>query len=95
MSDHEGWYLNEYTPKPSPFIPVRESCREWVEEKVNRCGEPAEWVLWGKLFNPDALGPRCHAHAVDWMDKEHCSDFLYRPDQYAIIDLRNLYRKVI
>lgn len=32
------------------------SCREWKGD--NRCGTPSEYVLWGKLLDPEALGPR-------------------------------------
>jgi hypothetical protein len=29
----------------------------------DKCWEPAEYVLWGKLFPAEALGPRCYKHA--------------------------------
>jgi hypothetical protein len=40
-----------------------EWCRE-EDEEGNRCGAPAEFILWGKLFKPEALGPRCYDHAA-------------------------------
>jgi hypothetical protein len=35
-----------------------EHCRNWIGDE--RCGKPAEFIVWGKLFDPDALGPRCY-----------------------------------
>lgn len=29
------------------------------------CGKPAEFIVWGKLFPPDALGPRCYDCAAE------------------------------
>ena len=37
----------------------RESCRNWIEAKNDRCGKPARYIVWGKLFDPEYLGPRC------------------------------------
>ncbi len=36
----------------------REHCRNWIGDY--RCGKPAEFIVWGKLYDPDALGPRCY-----------------------------------
>jgi hypothetical protein len=63
------------------------TCREWCDEKINRCNEPAEFVLWGKLFPPDALGPRCYDHAAKWAGHRALGD-----PAWAIIDLRPLLR---
>jgi hypothetical protein len=37
---------------------MTEHCRNWIGDE--RCGKPAEFIVWGKLFDPDALGPRCY-----------------------------------
>ncbi len=57
------------------------TCREWVEN--DRCNAPAEFVLWGKLIDPEGLGPRCYDHAAKWVDHRGLGD-----PSYAIIDLR-------
>ncbi|HEY0280010.1 MAG TPA: hypothetical protein VGC32_17230 [Solirubrobacterales bacterium] len=36
----------------------RAHCRNWIGDY--RCGKPAEFIVWGKLFHPDALGLRCY-----------------------------------
>lgn len=73
---------------------VRESCREWVDEKSNRCGDPAIVIVWGKLFDPEALGPRCEFHVEGWLAKQggvwNLQDALRQG--YAIFDLRGLRR---
>lgn len=61
------------------------TCREWTDISV-RCDQPAEFVLWGKLLPPTALGPRCYDHAVahtHWTMPA-------RSDQWAVIDLRQI-----
>lgn len=40
-----------------------EFCRYRSEADYSMCGEPAEFIVWGKLFPADALGPRCYRHA--------------------------------
>jgi hypothetical protein len=45
---------------------IVETCREEVGEFGERCNERAEFLLWGKLFPKEALGPRCYDHAVKW-----------------------------
>lgn len=62
-------------------------CREWVEEKNNRCNAPTEYVLWGKLIDPEGLGPRCYDHAAKWVG--HYG--LYRGSGYALINLDDLF----
>lgn len=37
-----------------------EPCRNWIEAKADRCGAPADCIPWGKLLNPEFLGPRCY-----------------------------------
>jgi hypothetical protein len=46
----------------------------------------ADFVLWGKLFPPEALGPRCYTHTAKYIGHVNMS----RVDQYAIVDLRPL-----
>lgn len=77
---------------------VHEGCREWVEDKCDRCNEPAEFVLWGKLLEPEALGPRCYDHAAKHVGHDMLSRRLRRDGSYtlkleaAIMDLRPLQR---
>ena len=53
--------------RPAPEArAAAESCREWPENG-ERCGAPATAILWGKLFDPEALGPRCEEHASKWL----------------------------
>jgi len=70
------------------MLPKREYCREELGEAANfeRCNQPAEFILWGKLFRPDALGPRCYDHAA-----HHVGHSALSPNDrlaYAIYDLR-------
>ena len=67
-----------------PSNPTIEHCRHWVDEKVDRCNEPASIIVWGKLFEMDELGPRCSKH---WPSSVHED----RLDQYAVFDLRPLH----
>jgi hypothetical protein len=65
-----------------------EFCREWVEDKTDRCNEPAIIIIWGKLFPAEALGPRCQEHAA-----KHLPDLsLHTITQWAVFDLRGLER---
>lgn len=63
-------------------------CVEWVED-TRRCGEPADHILWGKLFPPDALGPRCTDCAL-----KHVDSWALNDSSYAIFDLRPVRRLV-
>ena len=47
----------------------------------------ADYLLWGKLFPPEALGPRCYEHAAKVL-----GNGMSRLDQYAVLDLRGLLR---
>lgn len=72
--------------------PIKEYCREELgpEAGYQRCNEPAEYLLWGKLFPPSALVPRCYDHAA-----EHAGHYALTPhglSQGAILDLRRLFR---
>jgi len=39
--------------------------REFPERSYERCGKPATHIVWGKLFDKDALGPRCEDCLVE------------------------------
>jgi hypothetical protein len=48
------------------------TCGEWLDHPArgpHRCGEPADLILWGRLFDKDALGPRCMNHAAMKRDR--------------------------
>lgn len=66
--------------------PVREFCREWPDGG-ERCNAPAEFILWGKLLPPEALGPRCHDHAAKHVGHRALTD-----PSWAIFHLAGLYR---
>ena len=65
----------------------REPCREWIEEKADRCKVVSEFILWGKLFPSEALGPRCYEHA-----SQHLGGWMSYADieQHAVFDLRRI-----
>jgi hypothetical protein len=48
----------------------------------------ADFILWGKLLPPEALGPRCYDHAEKWVP-----GVSGRADQYAVFDLRPVRRR--
>jgi hypothetical protein len=60
-------------------------CREVVSTThAKECGLPAMFVLWGQLYKPSQLGPRCEDHA-----RRHVGDdVMHRSSQYAVVDLR-------
>lgn len=68
--------------------PVRESCRTWDDEKWNRCGAKAVVLVWGKLFDPEDLGPKC----IDHLPEAVLPYWPHRLDQIAVLDLRELFR---
>jgi hypothetical protein len=64
------------------LAPLVTTCREWVG--TDRCNEPAEFLLWGKLIDAEGLGPRCYDHAA-----VHVGHRALDPNSgYALIDLR-------
>jgi len=76
---------------------VREGCREELGAPTyDKCNKPAEFVLWGKLIEPEALGPRCYDHAAKHVGHGMLSRRLAGSDGYqleaAIMDLRPLRR---
>jgi hypothetical protein len=44
---------------------MTEFCRHIVNDEQDHCGKPAEFIVWGKLFPKEALGPRCYDHMAD------------------------------
>ena len=57
------------------------ACRDERDEIV-----PAEFILWGKFFPPEQLGPRCYNHTADYIG----STAMNQLSQWAIFDLRPL-----
>jgi hypothetical protein len=64
-------------------------CREWNDERSDRCNQPSEYVLWGKLIQSDGLGPRCGEHAAKWVAWRALND-----PSWAIVDLVRLARRL-
>ena len=64
---------------------TRNRVQEWCREDLpngERCNKPAEFILWGKLFPKEGLGPRCYDHAA-----KHAGHRALSPstvEQYAI-----------
>ena len=42
-----------------------EFCHFRKEPTGEWCGKDADMIVWGKLFPPEALGPRCEEHAAE------------------------------
>lgn len=63
-------------------------CRECRDEAAPFATyvTPAEFILWGKLLPPEALGPKCYDHAVKYLGHSVAT----RTEQYAVVDLRPL-----
>lgn len=69
---------------------ARTGCREELgaEGKWEKCNQPAEFILWGKLIPPEALGPRCYDHAA-----RHIGHWGLAPNSgWAVFDLRPFLR---
>lgn len=62
------------------------SCRECRDERdfYDDPVPPADFIVWGKLAEPEALGPKCYDHAVKHLGHSMPG----RADQYAVVDLR-------
>lgn len=70
---------------------VHETCREWMDAPTfDRCNQPAEAILWGKLFPAEALGPRCRSHAERYLGRATLPEAIR--EGWAIFDLRGLRR---
>lgn len=65
-------------------------CREWCDDIDSICGEPSEYVLWGKLIPAEGLGPRCYDHAA----KHVGHDALRSGSTWALINVRDLAREL-
>jgi len=63
---------------------LAESCREELES-LERCGAPAEFILWGKLLPPESLGPRCYDCAAKHVGHRALGD-----RSYAIFHLKHV-----
>lgn len=61
----------------------RETCRYWLERSASYCHKTADFILWGKLADPDDLGPRCSKHISKEIRQSGS-------DQYAVVDLRSV-----
>ena len=61
-------------------------CREDLGAEKGRCGEPVEFVLWGKLIPSRGLGPRCYDHAVRHVGH----DALRIGSGYALVNLNEI-----
>lgn len=67
-----------------------EWCRECRDtQPYGAPGVPAEFILWGKLFAPEAFGPKCYRHALKHIGHGGVSQI----DQWAVFDLRPLQRR--
>ena len=78
---------------PEPHAPPDRAAVEWCREcrderPMGSPGVPADFILWGKLLPPAALGPRCYDHAAAHLGHAAMS----RIDQYAVFDLRTVRR---
>jgi hypothetical protein len=62
-----------------------ETCRTCSDRGL-RILVPADFIVWGKMFSKEQLGPRCTAHLVE----QHGWQVYDRVDQYAIFDLRTV-----
>lgn len=68
---------------------VIEWCRECRDEAAWLApGREADFILWGKLFPPEALGPRCYDHAEKWIGR---ADML-QIEMCAVYDLRPVHK---
>lgn len=64
-------------------------CRDEFHAGERSRVEAADFILWGKLFPQEALGPRCYDHAERHIGGAGMS----RLDQYAVFDLRKVVRR--
>jgi hypothetical protein len=65
-------------------------CLNRLESKSwAHCAKPAEFIVYGKLFNPEALGPRCYGCAIDGGVPHHAL-IPGNPQGYAVYHLPKL-----
>jgi hypothetical protein len=83
VTDGAGWTLacNLEGQRDKALNLLAETCRECRDNDVTA---PADFILWGKLLAPEALGPKCTDHAT----KHLGFSAIHRIDQYAVFDLR-------
>ena len=70
-------------------VPVREGCRQWLPDKADNCWAPAAFIVWGKLFDRDELGPRCADHMPERIRDVPAGVTA----QWAVFDLRGVWRQ--
>jgi hypothetical protein len=68
---------------------VRQTCRECRDELpiFSKNVPQADFILWGKLFPPEAMGPKCYDHAEKHIGYRGMSQI----DQWAVYDLRPVH----
>lgn len=73
-----------------PDSAFKTTCRRDLGEEHNhqRCGKPAQYIVWGKLFPKEALGPRCYECAAEQVG--HHGLVPGNPQGYAIHHLYEL-----
>lgn len=59
------------------------TCRDTGEDRL------ADFILWGRLFSSEYLGPKCYHHIPHIMRTS-----LHQLDQWAVVDLRPIRREV-
>jgi hypothetical protein len=70
------------TANAAPINSVSEWCRTCLNDEVST---PADLIVWGKLFNKEALGPRCIRH---FGEETGYSVYDFSVGQSAVFDLR-------
>lgn len=80
--------LKAQQPLEAAAKSVLTCCRQCRDEAFDK-GEadpavPAEFILWGRLFDSSALGPKCYDHAQGWIGWGGMGQI----NQYAVVDLR-------
>lgn len=65
---------------------VCRDCRDEAELNMTESIPVADFILWGKLFPAEALGPKCTFHAAEYIN-------IAQVDQYAVLDLRAARRQ--
>jgi len=76
LGSRRGSRSSSFDPQRDASGAATESCREDLGEEGNweRCNEPAEVILWNRELPKEALGPRCHKHAVAHVGEEALGD---------------------
>lgn len=62
-----------------------EHCRECRDEfPYDNTPTRADFILWGKFFPSEALGPKCYDHAYEHLGHSAMGQI----EMYAVLDLR-------